>query len=64
MNDFRWWSMHSMGNMKECRVLGIRFGREPWFALRPGKMWTAAGRCYKPLILGFWKRAPEEDKLQ
>ncbi len=39
-----------MGHMKTWWI----FGFERWGGLRPEKMWTKDGRCFRPLILGLW----------
>lgn len=52
-----------MGNMRIVRVFGLELGIERWGRLRPDAMWTLAGKCFKPVCLGIWRRAPSEDRV-
>jgi hypothetical protein len=54
--DDLWEQLNKMGNMKTWWI----FGFEPWGGLRPAKMWTAGGRCFRPVMWGLWIRCDND----
>ncbi len=56
-----WFDIQQMGVLKEHSFLDLSFGYERWRTMRPGRMWTAEGKCYVPLLLGIWKREAKQD---
>ena len=43
-----------MGNMKTF----IFFAYEQWGGLKPEMAWDKKGRCFIPILFGFWVRNP------
>ena len=45
-----------MGNMKTFLFVGFEW----WGGLKPAKCWLK-GKCFIPLVFGFWIRRPFDD---
>lgn len=53
-------AIEAMGHMRTWWI----FGFEWWGAAKPYRMWTRAGQCYMPLVLGMWIRCNEQHHLE